>query len=96
MAVGNISGLPKKHKFHFTDIPEMWLKVDVREILQKGVALMFPFDADDQNVINDVRGTSTLWDQKYLKMTITSRKWGFYDYVYNCVCSRTGHLRLLQ
>jgi hypothetical protein len=70
VAVGNISGLPGKHKFHFTDIPETWFKVDVREILQKGVALMFPFHADDQNVIDDVTGTSTVWNQKYLKMTM--------------------------
>ena len=70
VAVGKISGLPGKHKFHFIDIPETWFKVDVREILQKGVALMFPFDANDQNVIDDVRGTSTMWDQKYLKMTM--------------------------
>ena len=70
VAVGKISGLMGKHKFHFTDISEMWFKIDVWKILQKGVALMFPFDADDQNVIDDVRGTSTLWDQKYLKMTM--------------------------
>ena len=70
VAVGKISGLPGKHKFHFTDIPETWFKVDVSDILQKGVALMFPFDADDQNVMEDVRGTCTLWNQKYLKMTM--------------------------
>ena len=69
MAVGKISGLLGKHKFHHMDIPETWFRVDVREILQKGVALMLPVDGDDQNVIEDARGTSTLWNQNYMKMT---------------------------
>ena len=67
---GKINGFLGKHKFHFLDISETWFKVDVQEILQKEVPLMFPYDANDQNVIDDVRGMSTMWDQKYIKMTM--------------------------
>ena len=66
-AIGKISGMPGKHKFHFQDIPENWLKIDVHEILIPGVKLMFPSRDDEQDKIEDVKGTATLWDQKYLK-----------------------------
>ena len=66
-AIGKISGIPGKHKFHFQDIPENWFKIDVHEILITGVKLMFPSRDDEQDKIEDVKGTATLWDQKYLK-----------------------------
>lgn len=70
VAVGKISGLPGKHKYHFRDIPECWFKVDVRDVLQSKVALMFPNYPAEQEVIDDVKGSSTLWNQKYLKITL--------------------------
>ncbi len=66
-AIGKISGMPGKHKFHFQDIPENWFKIDVHEILIPGVKLMFPSRDDEQDKIEDVKGTATLWDSKYLK-----------------------------
>ena len=68
LAVGCISGLPGKHKFHFMDIPETWFKVDVLEILHLEVQLMFDNDDDEQVNIEDAKGSSTIWDQKYIKM----------------------------
>ena len=70
MAVGKISGIPGKHKFHFSEIPEMWFKVDVRDVLHPGVALMFPNSEDSQEKVEDCKGTYTIWDQKYLKITM--------------------------
>ena len=67
VAVGNISGIPGIHKFHSLDIPENWFKVEVKEVFHGGVALMFPNAADDQEKLDDVKGTFTVWDQKYLK-----------------------------
>ena len=68
LAVGRIIGFPGKHKFHFMDIPESWFKVDVLEILHLGVQLMFGNDNNDQVNIEDAKGSSTIRDQKYIKM----------------------------
>ena len=70
VAVGKISDLPGKHSFHFKAIRETWFKVDVITVLQPAVALMYPNDDDDQTIIDHVKGTCTLWDQKYLKSTV--------------------------
>lgn len=70
VAVGKISGLPGKHTYHCNDIPETWFKVDIHDILQGEVALMFPNAQGDQEVIKDVKGSCTIWSQKYLKMTM--------------------------
>jgi hypothetical protein len=67
VAAGKISGLPGKHMFHHAEIPETWFKVDIVDVLQGGVPLMYPNDADDQEKIEDVKGTCTIWDQKYIK-----------------------------
>ena len=70
VAVGKISELPGKHKFHFCDIPETWFKVDVITIMQPSVALMYPNDDNNQTITEHVKGSSTIWDQKYLKTTM--------------------------
>ena len=44
VALGSVSGFPGKHKFHFKDILEGRLRVDVQDVLAPGVALMFPND----------------------------------------------------
>ena len=67
VAVGKISGLPGQHQFHFCDIPETWFKVDVITILQPSVPLMYPNAEAEHSIIEHVKGTSTIWDQKYLK-----------------------------
>lgn len=67
VAVGKISGIPGVHKFHCADIPETWFRVDVKEVFHGGVSLMFPNAADDQEKVEDVKGTSTIWNQKFLK-----------------------------
>lgn len=66
--MGKISGLPGKHKYHCEEIPELWFKVDIIEILQGRVALMFPNEQADQHVVEDARGSCTIWNQKYLKV----------------------------
>ena len=70
VAIGQISGIPGIHKFHFNDIPETWFKVDILEIMLPDVPLMMPRDDEGFSVMKDVKGTSTLWDQKYLKLTM--------------------------
>lgn len=69
-AVGKISGILGKHKFHFQDIPENWFKIDVQDVLLPGVKLMSPNADDEHTKIEDVKGTSTVWDQKYLKAIV--------------------------
>lgn len=69
-AVGKISGISGKHKFHFQDIPENWFKIDVQDVLLPGVKLMSPNADDEHTKIEDVKGTSTVWDQKYLKAIV--------------------------
>ena len=67
MALGTICGIPGLHKFHCLDIPENWFKVEVKEVFHGGVALMLPNAADDAMKVANVKGTFTVWDQKYLK-----------------------------
>jgi len=69
VAKGNVSGLPGEHKFHFKDIPEGWLKVDVNDILHPSTALMFPAADPDMQLIEDAKGTSVVWHAKYIKFT---------------------------
>ena len=68
VAVGTISGLPEGHKFHFRDIPENWIKVDLWEALRPKAVLMYPSDDADQNIVADAIGSATLWDQKHIKI----------------------------
>ncbi len=68
VAIGTISGVAGEHKLHFKDIPEGWWKVDVRDILQQGVALMYPNDKGEQYKIEDVKGSCTMWSEKYIKL----------------------------
>ena len=69
VAVGKISGLLGKHQFHFRDIPETWFKVDVITILQPSV-LMYLNAEVEHSIIEHMKGTSTIWNQKYLKTTM--------------------------
>ena len=41
--------------------------MEVKEVFHGGVALMLPNAADDAMKVADVKGTFTVWDQKYLK-----------------------------
>ena len=67
-AIGTINGLSRVHKFHFRDILENEIKVDVREALQPKAALMYPSDEADQNIVANAIGSPTLWDQKHIKI----------------------------
>ena len=70
MAIRRISRILGIHKFHLNDIPETWFKVDILEIMLLDVPLMMPRDDEGFSIMKDVKGTSTLWDQKYLKLTM--------------------------
>jgi hypothetical protein len=64
VARGTISGIGGVHNFHFHVIPDGWLKVDVKEALQRDVALMYPHDAADQNKVGDIVNGNGIWNQK--------------------------------
>lgn len=68
VATARISGLLGESKFHFREIPQSWVKVDVLSILQPGVALMFPYEEADMALIEDAKGSTALWDTKYIKL----------------------------
>ena len=70
VAIGRISRILGIHKFHFNDILETWFKVDILEIMLPDVPLMMPKDDEGFSVMKDVKDTSILWDQKYLKLTM--------------------------
>jgi hypothetical protein len=69
VAAATVSGFPGIHKYHGKEIPPSWLKVDVREALQKGIQLMFPNAAADMEFVEDAKGSSAIWDQKYIKLS---------------------------
>jgi hypothetical protein len=54
-------------KFHGFPIPNFWVKV-IAIVRVVDVALMHPHEVDDQVLMQDVIGTCTLWNHKYLKI----------------------------
>jgi hypothetical protein len=68
VARGTISGVSGQQKFHFKEIPESWCKVDVTEVLQSGVSLMYPNEDAEQMLIEHAKGSSALWKHKYMKV----------------------------
>lgn len=69
VAVGNISGLLGEQKFHFKEIPDLWMKVDVRNVFHLGVHLMIEREDTDMIFVEHVKGSAELWDQKYIKLS---------------------------
>jgi hypothetical protein len=69
LAAAVISGLPGDSTFHFKQIPDSWVKVDVRDILHAGVPLMFPYEEADMTVIEHAKGSAAMWDTKYIKLS---------------------------
>ncbi len=67
MASGKFSGLWGVDKFHGHVIPIFCVKVNVAVIHIANIPLMHPHEADDQVVVQDVIGTSTLWNWRYVK-----------------------------
>jgi hypothetical protein len=51
------------------DIPEGWIKVDVKEALLPNVQLMMENRDVEQEKLKDAVGSSVLWNLKYLKCT---------------------------
>ena len=68
VAAGVVSGVEGIGKFHFMLIPENWFKIDVREVLQPNVPLMYPKEDVDQEKLKDVQGGNAIWDRKYMKV----------------------------
>ncbi len=68
MASGKISGLWEVDKFHGRFIPIFCVKIDVMVVHVGDVPLMQPHELDDQVLMQDVVGTSTLWNWKYVKV----------------------------
>jgi hypothetical protein len=62
--VSDISGTDK---FHCSTFPETWFKVDVKEALLPNVPLMYPYEANDQNVVKDVVGGNALWEERLIR-----------------------------
>jgi hypothetical protein len=98
VALGKINGLWGVDKFHGRFIPIFCVKVDVGVVHVGDVPFIHPHELDDQVLVQDVVGTSTLWNWKYVKAI---QNWqGFkidhtnsimfdYHYLfkhYSCVC----------
>ena len=68
VGAGVISGVGGVDKFHFLVIPDNWFKIDIREVLQPNVALMYPKKDANQEKLKDVQGGNAIWDRKYMKL----------------------------
>jgi hypothetical protein len=68
-ASGTVSGISGEHKFHFMDILDGWIKVDVHEALAPNVQLMMENRDDEQEKVKDAVGSLVLWNKKYMKST---------------------------
>ena len=79
VAVGKISGLGGVDMFHFLIIPKSWCKIDVKEVLQPNVPLMFPKEDADQSVVKDVKGGNTIWNSECLQFTTWEVQGAKYD-----------------
>jgi hypothetical protein len=69
VATGTISGVGGEAKFHFVDIPDKWFKIDIREALLPETALMYVNEPADQYLVGNIVGTTSIWDQRYIKKT---------------------------
>ena len=69
VAVGKIIGLEGVDMFYYLIIPKSWCKIDVKEVLQPNVPLMFEKEDADQIVLKDVRGENTIWNSECLQFT---------------------------
>jgi hypothetical protein len=67
VAVGVVSGFGGINKFHFTTIPEAWLKVDVKEGTSPNADFIYPHKAADQHQVKDVVEDNTLWYEKFIR-----------------------------
>jgi hypothetical protein len=68
VASGKFNGLWVVDKFHGCVIPSFCVKIDVTVIHMVDIPLMHPHETDDQVVVRDVIGTSTLWNWKDVKV----------------------------
>lgn len=66
-ALASISSVLGEHKFHKEDILEGWWRVDVSNVLTAGVALMFPNERADQHRIEDAKGSTAMWAERFIK-----------------------------
>ena len=69
VAVGNISRLPGEQKFQFKEILDLWVKVDVRNVFHLGAHLMIKRDDTDIIFVEHAKGSASLWNQKYIKLS---------------------------
>ena len=67
VASGKISGVGGVDKFHFKTIPEFCHKLDVSSAHLGEVRLLYPPEAGDQWVVEDVVGGCTLWNEQNLR-----------------------------
>jgi hypothetical protein len=58
VAFGRISGFSGEHRFHFLEIPDGWMKVDVHEVLVPNAVLMMENRNAEQKKVKDVVGSS--------------------------------------
>jgi hypothetical protein len=65
VVMGTINSVGEEAKFHFVDIPNKWFKIDIREALLP--ALMYINIPTDQYLVGDIVGTTSIWDQRYIK-----------------------------
>jgi hypothetical protein len=70
VATGVVNGIGGEDKFHFTIIPETWLKIDITKVFAPNVALMLEVALVDQRGVGDVKGGNAIWDQKFLKVVV--------------------------
>jgi len=59
---GPISEVAEEYKFHFEDILETWIKVDVYDILHPRVQFMYFRERTNQLNFEDAKGTLAVWN----------------------------------
>jgi hypothetical protein len=69
VAFGRVRGFSGEHRFHFLEIPDGWMKVNVQEELAPNVVLMMENRDAEQEKVKDAIGSSVQWNQKYVKIT---------------------------
>ena len=69
LAVGRISSLGGVDMFHCLPIPSSWYRIDVTQVLEPNVPLMFENKDAEQFVLKDVKGGNTIWDSEYIQFT---------------------------
>lgn len=67
VVVGVVSGFRGTNEFYFKTIPDLWLKVHMKEVVCPNTAFMYPHKGANESVIKDDMDGNALWKEEFIR-----------------------------